>query len=59
MEFSKKNARDIIACGFNLERTFIFSDYHYMGGPFYRNVSQVSRLITFNQAKATFGFNES
>jgi len=59
MEFSRQNARDIIACGFDLERTFIFSDYQYMGGAFYRNVSQISRQITYNQVKATFGFNES
>lgn len=59
MEFSRQNARDIIACGFNLERTFIFSDYQYMGGAFYRNVTQISRQITYNQVKATFGFNES
>jgi len=59
MEFSRQNARDIIACGFNLERTFIFSDYQYMGGAFYRNISQISRQITYNQVKATFGFNES
>jgi tryptophanyl-tRNA synthetase len=30
-----------------------------MGGAFYRNVTRISRQITFNMAKATFGFNES
>ncbi|KAF8797911.1 tryptophanyl-tRNA synthetase [Phlegmacium glaucopus] len=59
MEFSRQNARDIIACGFNLDRTFIFSNYQYMGGAFYRNVSRISRQITYNQVKATFGFNDS
>ncbi|KAI0648317.1 tryptophanyl-tRNA synthetase [Trametes meyenii] len=58
-EFAKRNARDIIAVGFKLEKTFIFSNYDYVGGPFYRNISKISRQITFNQAKATFGFNES
>jgi len=57
--FSKQNARDIIACGFDLEKTFIFSDFEYMGGMFYENVSKISRQITYSQAKATFGFNES
>ena len=57
--FSRLNARDIIACGFDLEKTFIFSDYEFMGGPFYQNVSRVSRQITYNQVKATFGFTES
>ncbi|KDR81488.1 hypothetical protein GALMADRAFT_239460 [Galerina marginata CBS 339.88] len=59
MAFSRQNARDIIACGFDLERTFIFSNYEFMGGAFYRNVSKISRQITYNQVKATFGFNES
>lgn len=26
-----ENAKDIIACGFDIERTFIFSDFDYMG----------------------------
>jgi tryptophanyl-tRNA synthetase len=57
--FSRLNARDIIACGFDLEKTFIFSNYEFMGGPFYQNVSRISRQITYNQVKATFGFTES
>ncbi|TRM59885.1 hypothetical protein BD626DRAFT_506755 [Schizophyllum amplum] len=58
-EFSRMNARDIIAVGFDLNKTFIFSDYSYMNGAFYENVSRISRQITYNQARATFGFNES
>ncbi|KAJ3520989.1 hypothetical protein NM688_g9080 [Phlebia brevispora] len=58
-EFAFRNARDIIAIGFKLEKTFIFSDYDYVGGAFYRNVSKISRQITVNAAKATFGFNDS
>lgn len=57
--FARQNAKDIIAVGFNLEKTFIFSDYDFVGGPFYRNVSKISRQITLSQAKATFGFNDS
>jgi len=57
--FTKQNARDIIAVGFKLEKTFIFSDYDFMGGAFYRNVSKISRQITCSQAKATFGFSDS
>jgi tryptophanyl-tRNA synthetase len=57
--FSRKNASDIIAVGFDLSRTFIFSDYSYVGGAFYENVSKISRQITYSQAKATFGFNDS
>ena len=58
-EFSRQNAKDIIAVGFDLNKTFIFSNYAYMNGAFYENVSRISRQITYNQARATFGFNES
>jgi len=58
-KFARENAKDIIACGFDVERTFIFSDYAYMGGAFYENISRISRQISYNQVKATFGFNES
>jgi len=57
--FARQNARDIIAVGFDMKKTFIFSDYDYMGGAFYQNVSKVSRQITYSQAKATFGFSDS
>ncbi|KAJ4488578.1 hypothetical protein J3R30DRAFT_954531 [Lentinula aciculospora] len=57
--FARMNARDIIAVGVNPEKTFIFSDYDYVSGPFYENVSKISRQITYSQAKATFGFNDS
>ncbi|KAJ7771591.1 hypothetical protein B0H16DRAFT_1410033 [Mycena metata] len=57
--FARQNTRDIIAVGFDLKRTFIFSDYSYLGGAFYENVSKISRQITYSQAKATFGFNDS
>ncbi|KAG7086539.1 tryptophan--tRNA ligase [Marasmius oreades] len=57
--FARQNAKDIIACGFNLNKTFIFSNYDFVGGPFYENVSKISRQITYSQAKATFGFTDS
>lgn len=58
-KFASQNAKDIIAVGFDLKKTFIFSDYDFIGGAFYRNVSRISRCITLNQAKNTFGFEES
>ncbi|KAI8455286.1 tryptophanyl-tRNA synthetase [Phakopsora pachyrhizi] len=58
-KFAFENARDIIACGFKLEKTFIFSDVEYLGGAFYKNVVQISRSITYNQSKATFGFSDT
>ncbi|KAF5386825.1 hypothetical protein D9615_001625 [Tricholomella constricta] len=59
MAFARQNARDIIAVGFDLKKTFIFSNYRHMGGAFYQNVSKISRQITYSQAKATFGFSDS
>ena len=57
--FARANAKDIIACGFIPEKTFIFSDLDYMGGAFYANVVRIARAITYNQSKATFGLTDS
>lgn len=38
-----QNAKDIIACGFDVSKTFIFSDFEYVGGAFYRNIVQIQR----------------
>lgn len=57
-KFARDNARDIVACGFKLEKTFIFSNLDYVGGPFYHNIVRISRMITTSQSKGTFGFND-
>ena len=51
-----ENAKDIIACGFDPNKTFIFADTEYMSPPFYRNVCRIQKFVTFNQAKGIFGF---
>ena len=56
--YTDKNVRDIIAVGFDPKKTFIFSDYDYMGGAFYRNVTRISKHVTLNVARAVFGFND-
>lgn len=38
-----QNAKDIIACGFDVSKTFIFSDFEYVGGAFYRNIIRIQR----------------
>lgn len=58
-KFARENAKDIIAVGFNPEKTFIFSDYDYVNGMFYKNISRISRQITLSQARACFGFKDS
>jgi tryptophanyl-tRNA synthetase len=57
--FARQNARDIIACGFDMSKTFIFSDLEYMAPAFYENVVKIAKCITISQSKATFGFVES
>lgn len=58
-KFTLENAKDIIAVGFDLQKTFIFSDFKYMGGAFYENVVRTSRQITTSTAKSIFGFKDS
>lgn len=56
-----ENAKDIIACGFDVKKTFIFSDIDYIGSSseFYKNIIKIQRCVTYNQVKAIFGFGES
>ncbi|KAG9239641.1 tryptophanyl-tRNA synthetase-like protein [Amylocarpus encephaloides] len=59
MSYTTENTKDIVAVGFDPKKTFIFSDYEYMGGAFYKNVTRMSKMITLNVARAVFGFNDS
>ncbi|EGD72720.1 hypothetical protein PTSG_04448 [Salpingoeca rosetta] len=52
----RENVKDIIAVGFDPDKTFIFSDLQYMGGDFYRNVVRFERCVTLNQAMKIFDF---
>jgi tryptophanyl-tRNA synthetase len=56
--FAIENSKDIIAAGFNPEKTFIFADSKYFG-TMYETVLKVQKLINYNQARAVFGFCES
>ena len=56
--YTASNAKDIIAVGFDPKKTFMFSDYEFMGGAFYKNVSRMSKCITLNVARACFGFGD-
>lgn len=53
-----ENVKDIIACGFDPQRTFIFSNFAYMGH-MYRMVSRIQRSLTTSQVKQTFGLTDS
>lgn len=56
-----ENAKDIIACGFDPEKTFIFSDIDFLGqcSDFYKNIIKIQKCVTYNQVKGIFGFTDS
>jgi tryptophanyl-tRNA synthetase len=51
---ARENAKDIIACGFDVERTFIFTDLNYVGGAFYENMLEVAKRVTLNVSLELF-----
>ncbi|KAL7651915.1 tryptophan--tRNA ligase, variant 2 [Aspergillus niger] len=59
MHFAMENAKDIIALGFDLKKTFIYSDLKYVSNHFLMNAWEFGKLVTFNQVRGAFGFNES
>lgn len=58
LQYGKDNARDLIALGFDQKKTFIFSDLDYLSNHFLMNAWEFSRLVTYNQVRGAFGFNE-
>jgi tryptophanyl-tRNA synthetase len=57
-KFTRGNTTDILAVVFDIKKTFVFSDFDFMGGKFYENVVRFSRQVTCNQSKAVFGFTD-
>lgn len=65
MDFDKvydlgfKNARDIIACGFDLERTFIFSNRDFASDAGYKKVfCDILNNVSINQIQSIFGIEK-
>jgi len=54
-----KNAVDIIACGFDINKTFIFSNLEFNGGMLYFNNCLVMKSTTINQIRGTYGLGET
>jgi len=56
-----ENTKDIIALGFDVNKTFIFPDLTFMGQcpAFYQNVVRIQKCVTYNQVKGIFGFDDS
>ena len=53
-----ENARDVIAVGFDINKTFIFSDLDYVGD-MYWNIVKIWKCVTYSTAKGIFGFTDS
>ncbi|KAM7362181.1 tryptophanyl-tRNA synthetase [Cochliomyia hominivorax] len=61
IKLAYENAKDIIAMGFDMDKTFIFNNLTYMGQcpAMYQNVIRIQKSVTFNQVKGIFGFGDS
>lgn len=57
-DFTYDNALDVIACGFDQKKTFIFSNIEYAKTQ-YKIAIQIARHITLSTVKAAFGFKDS
>ena len=57
-EWAHQNILDIIAVGFNSEKTFIFKDTEYIKN-MYPLVTSIAKKLNFSQIKATFGMDAS
>jgi len=58
IQLGRENSKDIIACGFDRERTFLFADSDYIGW-LYPNVVRIQRAVSFSQVRGIFGFQHS
>jgi len=56
-----ENTKDIIAIGFDVNKTFVFQDTQYIGQSpeFYENIVKIQKAVTYNQVKGIFGFGDS
>lgn len=61
MRMARENAKDIIAMGFDVHKTFVFSNLDFMGRcpAMYQNIIRIQKCVTFNQVKGIFGFGDS
>ena len=50
IRMGRENAKDIIACGFDPKKTFIFNDFDYIGG-MYRNIVRIQKCVTVNTVR--------
>jgi tryptophanyl-tRNA synthetase len=55
---SYENALDVIAIGFDPEKTYIFSDID-LGNTLYKQAAKIAKKITFSMIRASFGLKAS
>ncbi|XP_025016949.1 tryptophan--tRNA ligase, cytoplasmic [Tetranychus urticae] len=60
IELARENAKDIIACGFDIKKTFIFNNWNFVGScpSFYQNIGRILRLVNNNQVRSIFGIGK-
>ena len=62
-EFSRQNAKDIIAIGFDTKKTFMYIDSEFFSSGYNRhfslNATEFEKLVTNNQVRGAFGFDGS
>lgn len=54
---TRENAKDIIACGFHPDKTWIFSNLESVGGSLYRNVVRLMRHTSGNLIHGIYGLD--
>jgi tryptophanyl-tRNA synthetase len=57
-EYSYKNAKDIIACGFDPDKTLIFSNLSSNSGDLYFNNVLIMKAVNMAEIKAIYGLGE-
>jgi tryptophanyl-tRNA synthetase len=50
-----ENIKDIIACGFDVDKTFIFTNTSFIGG-LYPTILKIQKIVNLRQILSTFGF---
>lgn len=57
IKYAYDNAKDIVALGFDPKKTFMYTDYEFVGGHYYQNISEFEALLTNNQIRGALGFD--
>jgi len=56
--YLRENVKDIIAVGYDINKTFIFSNLEYLGH-MYPTIVKIWKCVTANQVRGIFGFVET